>query len=505
MSFNDNLIPVSQFEKLASLASSSIRELRKGYEIAFSSYKDAVNERGDLECKLNEANEVLEAVKEESENLLGRYELLCSAISPKKTNTDKYERFNALINDQLLPLINRINVLSNEAEQVLKIKSIDDEMRLNESLDSFGERSIVAVAGGFSSGKSSFVSSLFENEDILLPIGVEPVTAIPTYVFHAEELAISGYPTAGGKFDIPQQVYSKLSYQFVEDFGFNLRDLLPFASLEVPMKSLKNLAFIDLPGYDPGDRDGTTSEDHSISEEYINQAQALLWMIGLDSNGTIPKDDLDHLFELSENNIPLYIVLNKADLRPLDALDDVLDQVSDELMMYGIPYLGLSAYSSENGGELSFRERSIWDVLEEWDKPRENLDSIVNKLEEIFVTYENALLDSIDKNKNKSALVKALELNLLEIGAFDTSDYEPFEISQFIGDAVELDGFDKKESNEAQCKNEKILEVREQIQDLRDDYRVDKMEKNLKELCVIRQSFLELLGGRLQALNTTPC
>ncbi|WP_197468454.1 dynamin family protein, partial [Alcanivorax sp. HI0083] len=175
--------------------------------------------------------------------------------------SDRYLEFRRLVDHQLLPLINRVAVVTNEAEQMMRIRSADDEFRLSESLSSFSERTVVAVAGGFSSGKSSFITSLFLSDDVSLPIGIEPVTAIPTYVFHADKPVVSGYPSGGGCFEIPQHIYSRLSHKFVEEFGFNLRDLLPFISLEVPMESCRNLAFIDLPGYNPGERGGSTGGD----------------------------------------------------------------------------------------------------------------------------------------------------------------------------------------------------------------------------------------------------
>ncbi|MCX2836412.1 Dynamin family protein [Microbulbifer thermotolerans] len=510
-------------------AECKIKELNEKLEEISSSYdslkQKAESERCDFLNKIEALQNQSDKFKERLIEVESRYSLVCSAISPNKIRSERYDRFNEVVTQHLLPLINRVTVLPNEAEQVMKIRAVDDELRLVESLKGFSERTIVAVAGGFSSGKSSFISSLFENEDLSLPIDIEPVTAIPTYVFHGEKLNINGYPSGGGCFEIPEKMYARLSHRFVEEFGFNLRNLIPFISLEVPMKSYKNLAFIDLPGYNPGDRDGVTSGDRSASEEYITQAQALIWMIGLDSNGTIPRDDLEHLWELAEINIPLYVVLNKADLRPLVSLDEVLDQVADELMMTGIPYSGLCAYSSENGGELSYRERSLWQVLEEWDQPRHAMSSVMAKIEDVLSAYEEALLQDIEKRKMRTGLVKALELNLLELGAFEPARFTNFDLDKYMNDESEneeaeeqestssfmgiffktlqidsgntngnkskkskkdkLDSFSK--SNDDDQRSNLVSTVRDQIQDLRDDYRTEQSEKDLNDLRYIRK------------------
>ncbi|PHS64610.1 MAG: hypothetical protein COB09_07915 [Thalassobium sp.] len=461
-------------------------------------------------------------------DLKSRYDLVCSAISPVNNPSQRYLAFKTLLNDSLLPFINRVNVVVNEAEQMMKIRAVDDELRMADSLAAFSERTIVAVAGGFSSGKSSLITSLFADNDVRLPIGIEPVTAIPTYVFHADNVAVRGYPQGGGFFDVPIGIYERLSHKFVEEFGFNLRDLLPFMSLEVPMKDLRNISFIDLPGYNPGDRGGSTGGDQAASDEFIAQGQALIWVIGLDSNGTVPRDDLDKLWSLSELNIPLYVVLNKADLRPQAGVDEVLDQIAEELMLNGIPYEGISAYSSARGSELAFRERSLMEVLSEWDRPRNALDLVVEKLSLVLDDYQQALEQDVKNRKAKASLLKALELNLLEIGAFETDiSTAEFDVEKYMSEPV-----DKKEQSSAamiiqqgilgallgsmrsvnatsvtavaegandsdmalsaevdglNTRADQVNQIRDQLQGLRQDYCTDQSNKHLEELAKIKR------------------
>ena len=49
------------------------------------------------------------------------------------------------------------------------------------------KKSSVAVGGGCSSGKSSFINSLINDKKVKLPEGINPTTAIPTYVMHKEK------------------------------------------------------------------------------------------------------------------------------------------------------------------------------------------------------------------------------------------------------------------------------------------------------------------------------
>ncbi|WP_141138033.1 GTPase domain-containing protein, partial [Vibrio sp. V06_P1A73T115] len=450
-------------------------------------------------------------------------DLICSAISPIKNESEYYKSIKLLIDASLLPLINRVNVLANEAEQVTEIRAVDDELRLVDSLSTFAERTIIAVAGGFSSGKSSLISSFFADEAVKLPIGIEPVTAIPTYVGHADNIAIRGYSHEGGYFDVSKHIYACLLHQFVEEFGFNFRDLVPFMSLEVPFKLLRHIAFIDLPGYNPGQRGGTTMGDQAVSDEFITQGQALIWVIGLDSNGTIPRDDLDKLSSLNELDMPLYVILNKADLRPQGSLDEILDQVTEELMMSGIPYEGVSAYSSATGIELAFRERSLLEVLAEWDQPRDAIQIVAQKLEHVIAVYEHAIKADIESRKKKVSLIKALELNLLEIGVFDTELFSSeFDVEAYMGEEPQeniptsgsfswlarslwgggyVTNTTKEKSAKAATAEKKqaplqasqLDSIRDQLETLRDDYSTKKSEEDLKELQRIRCELQSLL------------
>lgn len=550
---------VTRTEKLFAAVSSSVKQLRQNYDETFNAWCHSRQVLSDTLSKLTALNDSYQQLQQQTntekteltlniqrlqaseaellnklKDVASRYALVCSAISPDQQQSLQYKNFKTLINDKFLPLLNRINVVASEAEQVMKIRAVDDELRLAEAFSAFTQRTVVAVAGSFSSGKSSFISSLLDTKAVSLPIGVEPVTAIPTYVVHASKLKISGYPKDGGCFEIPPAIYARLSHKFVEEFGFNLRDLLPFMSLEVPFKAYKHLAFIDLPGYNPGERDGLTTGDKSASQEFITQAHALIWMIGLDANGTLPRDDLEHLWDLTQNDIPLYVVLNKADLRPASTLDEVLDQIVEELMLAGINYKGVCAYSSEDGGELKFRETSLWQVLTEWDKPRQARLQIYNKLEEVLSLYEEALQTDILLRQKKSGLIKSLELNLLELGAFDVADSTDFRLDRYFKDSSELGKEPKakltsiftvlstlavhnptivkkyKENNKLKKNKtedapapQKLLELREslinntkdQIQQLRDDYATKQAESDLAELRHIRRHLQSILLG----------
>ena len=100
-------------------------------------------------------------------------------------------------------------------------------------------------------------------------------------------------------------------------------------------------------------------EDKKTAQEFIENTQALLWIIALDSNGTISNSDLNFLSELDVTDKKLFIILNKADLKPLSDIESIMNEIQERLNDYGIEFLGISAYSSINKEEITFISKSL--------------------------------------------------------------------------------------------------------------------------------------------------
>jgi GTP-binding protein EngB required for normal cell division len=366
--------------------------------------------------RLAAENEELLVLKGDLED---RYHLVSSAISARGDATPKYQALSAILEKEFLPFANSINVLKSEAEAIIRMRGLVDQLRVIESMSRFMDKTVVALSGGFSSGKSSFINSMLSGDTMKLPVGLEPMTAIPTYVGHGEETRILGYSTNGGVVEIPAHLYSRLSHAYVESFSFNLRDLLPYVAVETPLRDLENISFIDLPGYDPGASESHTASDSTAASEFLEQAHALIWVIGLDSNGTIPRSDIEFLEDHADRMKRLYIVINKADLRPASDLARVLEEVRDILELSGIAYEGISAYSSVRSKEYDYSGSSLTDALGKWNSQHNSLAEIANEIDAVFALYYQAFDTEIEHRKTMHAHTHALELDLLEIGAFN--------------------------------------------------------------------------------------
>ena len=394
---------------------------------------ELTNENENLEGRLRRSEQEAEQKEAELDSLSGkvaeqqlRQTLIAKLLSASNRNQGVLD-YCHLLNHDFLEFANQEDSLEEEAAAFLELQAIGDELKVVASYPEFYKKRSLAIAGGFSAGKSEFISSLFEDPSVRLPIGIEPTTAIPTYALNGKENGVIGCSQNGGVVDlleIDPDFQHKLSHNFIRSFGFNLKNIMPFVFMTTPMK-YGHLCFIDTPGYNPSDVEGGhTSEDIKTAEEFVQNAEALLWLIGLDANGTISKSDLEFLTHIGRNNQeakPLYIVLNKADLRPVDQLEDIMQEIVETLDDYDIEVAGISAYSSKKKKEFLFHNQPLHEFLAELDRPSEKQSLILQRLYAVDAKYQRAILRTVKENRQVSKTLSGLKLDLLENG-FDDID-----------------------------------------------------------------------------------
>lgn len=291
--------------------------------------------------------------------------------------------------------------VENERDLVLKLKAIEGEIAIISAYSELFTKHVIAVGGGFSAGKSAFVNSFLKSKEIQLPISINPTTAIPSYVMSSDKDEILGISKNNGVANlgkIAPDILSRLTHNAENrlDFGFNLKDILPFMVVGTEFSDDKytNICFIDTPGYDPSNT-GDQAQDFNTAKEFLSNSSALLWLIACDaSGGNITDSDISFLNSMELENKKLYIVMNKADLRAQSDLDEVLENLKDTLEMEGIDYEGISLYSSANGKEYGYDKLSLFDFLQSQSSNRhsKSQESIMTNLISIYQSYEKALV-----------------------------------------------------------------------------------------------------------------
>ena len=366
--------------------------------------------------RITNLNEKLTSKEVSYEKINEKHTLVSSLLTENQVQNEGYIEFKKLLNGEFLDFANEEDSLANEAEALLNLQSIEKELSAVVAFPDLYTRNIVAIGGGFSSGKSQFVSSFFEKEDISLPIGIEPVTAIPTYVVSQDRNSIKGYSAKGGLVSISEELYQKMSHEYIKSFQFNLKDIMPFMMISTPLNKeyFDNICLIDTPGYNPAITDGFTGEDEKTSMDYLDSANSILWLIGADSNGTIPATDLEFLSNLDLTNKDLFIVFNKADLRSADDLEDIMEIIEESLEDYDINFSGISAYSSVMREEYSYINISLFDFLVKENRESSTRDDIEKKISCVFDMYKKSITEKIAHHKSLNKYIKEIELDMLE-------------------------------------------------------------------------------------------
>ncbi|MDR3259058.1 MAG: dynamin family protein, partial [Fusobacteriaceae bacterium] len=373
-----------------------------------------------------------------------KLKLMSAAINAEPINNIYVKEFENLIEKDFREFCNN-ELVVNSANAIDNLRYILYIMQNIASFPELHSKTLGAIGGGFSSGKSSFINSFITDSTIKLAEGIRPVTAIPSYVVAGNSQKVNGINDKGGIFDIDFKLYKSITHDFLKEFSFDLKKIIRYITVSCPMKEnlFNNICLIDTPGYNPPNSD-SEKHDFEIAKEYIKDAQFLIWTIGIDTNGTIPKSDLAFLNEcgfgankdsVQNKNRKLYIVINKADLKTQKEIEAILDEIVEILDDEDIIYEGICVYSSRIEKIYTFCKTNIIDFLLGQNIPSKKYWDITGKLYNIFKEYEikinqdhfkrenmNKELDSLKKE------IKTKELNDIENGKIDietfSSQYE---------------------------------------------------------------------------------
>ncbi|GAA9661480.1 hypothetical protein HpHCM58_04200 [Helicobacter pylori] len=356
-----------------------------------------------------------------TEGLKERYDLIARILNAK-TNNEGLEEYQSVLDNEFLEFASGVDSLKEKEIALLMLQEIQKELQLVASYPSLFQKTMVAVGGGFSAGKSTFLNNLLGLK-LKLPEDMNPTTAIPTYCLKGKKEVLMGFSQNGGMVELP---HLKFDHQFLKSLGFNLKEIMPFMLLSAPSVPFEFLCFIDTPGYNPGNQ-GYTGGDKEASKESLKHAKHILWLISCERGG-IEKSDLDYLQELYEEGKQVFIVLNKADLKITSQLEEIAVQTKETLEDNGIEFLGIGVYSSERYQEIKeFSEKSpVFDSLEkfltELNKKGEKQNEILSVLYEVHLAYEKAIQQDADKFKRYQDALHSIKLDLMQKGFDDFSD-----------------------------------------------------------------------------------
>ncbi|MDZ5337732.1 dynamin-like GTPase family protein [Helicobacter pylori] len=356
-----------------------------------------------------------------TEGLKERYDLIARILNAK-TNNEGLEEYQSILDNEFLEFASGVDSLKEKEIALLTLQEIKKELQLVASYPSLFQKTIVAVGGGFSAGKSTFLNNLLGLK-LKLPEDTNYTTAIPTYCLKGKKEVLMGFSQNGGMVELPHLAFD---HQFLKSLGFNLKEIMPFMLLSAPSVPFEFLCFIDTPGYNPANQ-GYTGGDEQASKESLKHAKHILWFISCES-GEIHKDDLEYLQELYEEGKHVFIVLSRADRRTKSQLEEVAKQIKETLKDHGIEFKGICAYSATRYQEIKeFSEKSrVFNSLEKFlmklNKRSEKQNEILSVLYEVHLMYEKAINQDANQFKRYQKALHSVKLDLLQKGFDDFND-----------------------------------------------------------------------------------
>ncbi|MGN8379481.1 dynamin family protein [Helicobacter pylori] len=357
-----------------------------------------------------------------TEGLKERYDLIARILNAKIEN-EGLEEYQSILDNEFLEFASGVDSLKEKEIALLTLQEIQKELQLVASYPSLFQKTIVAVGGGFSAGKSTFLNNLLGLK-LKLPEDMNPTTAIPTYCLKGKKEVLMGFSQNGGMVELPHLTFD---HQFLESLGFNLKEIMPFMLLSAPSVPFEFLCFIDTPGFNPANQ-GYTGVDKEASKESLQHAKHILWLISCERGG-IESDDLDYLQELyEEEGKQVFIVLSRADRRTKSQLEEVAIKIKEILEDRGIEFLGIGTYSATRYLEIKeFSEKSkVFNSLEEFlmklNQRSEKQNEILESLYEVHRMYEKAIEQDASQFKRYQKTLHSIKLDLMQKGFDDFND-----------------------------------------------------------------------------------
>lgn len=258
------------------------------------------------------------------------------------------------------------NAPSNFPELYFEFKQEYERFKTFILYDKLIGKNVVALGGGFSSGKSTFLNSMMDCE--ILPSAITPSTSVPAYLIYGDKEEVYAINTFESKIAMKTEDVMLLSHGFGRNESseqeITLGHLLSNMFISTPNQRFKNLVMLDTPGYSKAETAGYSAKtDAKIARTQLNSANFILWFVQADE-GTIKDSDIEFIKTLHET-IPKLIIVNKADKIMPDELDIVVEKIKDTLSMKGIRYVDVLTYSGNEPGDYQYDE--ITEYLEQWN------------------------------------------------------------------------------------------------------------------------------------------
>lgn len=277
-------------------------------------------------------------------------------------------------------------------------------------------KQIIALGGGFSTGKSTFVNTILKSR--LLPSQVTPTTSVPTYVIKGnnEVQAINLFNT---QIFLKKEELKLLAHDSEEeniDFGHLLKTIF----IKNRYLNFDNIAFLDTPGYSKYDNENYSERtDENIAKVQLNSSDYIFWFLSAE-NGTLSNSDIEFLKDINYS-IPIYIVINKCDKTTSSNLSLIKREVWEKVNNSKLNIKDVLCFSRKNPEKFDIDKINV--ILENINTPKQ---------EENFSERFLAIFKHIEKYYNDLLREVRSHLNRINIALTQSEDEQSTECIQSI-------------------------------------------------------------------------
>lgn len=252
---------------------------------------------------------------------------LLPSVERKEQMLDGMNELTKLIHEEM-PDFLREDTPADSPEIYFQFQHEFEKFKDFIKFNSLANRNFVALGGGFSSGKSSFINAFLGRK--ILPAKIDPTTSVPTYIINGKEDTVSTSNIFGEKLQLDIASLMLITHDFTEEYDIVLGKMLQKIYIEVPEHLYQNLAFLDTPGYSkPESQDYSKNTDEKIARAQLNSSNYILWFISADG-GTISKSDI-HFLRSIRSDIPKMVIINKCDKKTQEDVAHITQHIKETL------------------------------------------------------------------------------------------------------------------------------------------------------------------------------
>ena len=429
--------------------------------------------------------------------VMGNFELLCNIIR-QNTSANQLKvdlsKIEVIINKKIPDTLKK-NAPVDFYELYLYFKSEYEKFRDFILYDKLIGKNIIALGGGFSSGKSSFLNAILGKQ--VLPADIDPSTSVPTFIVQGEKHEVMGINVFDTKVHMQPKDIRKVAHGFGEledDDDGKLADAVTLGHVleniffSTPLHKYENIAFLDTPGYSKPDSEKYSAKtDEQIARGQLSSSNYILWFVQVDA-GTITEEDIKFIKTLRED-IPKLIIVNKADKKNISDLKDIIAKIRSTLDIKGIRYVDVFAFTSkldqvEDDELKKFIEENTAGIKKQIDTWNSQVyeSNFARNFKLIFVRCKDFYEDEIDEESKKLIrLNKSITRLLAE--DIDSEILEPLQLMV----------------KEAQKKVNGLKDISKKLKELQDEFFTEiKFISDVVGIAMPEPSEIDLLKDKVQ-------